>query len=167
MLDIALNHSEELKQKFRSIWFKEKYKYWANANYYTEWEAQQNTWEEHQITSIKDGKVIGYIAYGIDRSSDVVRGLNIINFQNETSMTFSMDLGIALRNIFEKYKFRKLCFSVIIGNPIEKAYDKLCQKYGGRIVGIQKSNVKLIDGDFYDEKLYEIFLEDYKKIRSK
>jgi|WetSurMetagenome_2_1015567.scaffolds.fasta_scaffold124309_3 hypothetical protein len=56
-------------------------------------------------------------------------------------------------NIAKKY--------VVIGNYIESTYDKICKKYGGRIVGIQSSEVKLIDGYHYDLKLYEILKEDY------
>ena len=69
--------------------------------------------------------------------------------------------GQALKDIFEKFHFRKLIFSVVIGNPIEKTYDRMIQKYGGRIVGIQRQQVKLIDGQFYDVKMYEILSDDY------
>lgn len=47
-----------------------------------------------------------------------------------------MDLGQALQDIFEKFKFRKLTFCVVVGNPIEKSYDKMINKYNGRIIGI-------------------------------
>ena len=68
-----------------------------------------------------------------------------------------------LIDIFEKYNFRKLSFYVVVGNPIEKSYDKMCERYGGRIVGVKRKNTRLIDGKYYDEKLYEILKEDYMK----
>ena len=104
--------------------------------------------------------MIGYIGYHIDRSAEVVDVLNIINFP-ENRVVFGMDAGQALKDIFEKFNFRKLVFMVVIGNPIEKSYDKMIQRYGGRVVGIQKQQTKLIDGKFYDVKLYEILAEDY------
>lgn len=161
MLDVAINHTEELKSKFFSIWFKERYKYWVNSNYYEEFEIAKNTWNNHQFVSMRDDKIIGYIGYSLDRASDFVCGLSIINFEGKASWTFSIDLGNALVDIFEKYNFRKLCFSVVVGNSIEKTYDKLCKKYGGRIVGVQREHTRLIDGKFCDEKLYEILREDY------
>lgn len=82
-------------------------------------------------------------------------------------MVFAADMGHAIRDIFEKYQFRKLCFSVVVGNPIESSYNKMCLKYSGRIVGIRKKNARLIDGNFYDEKLYEIFKEDYINAKSR
>ena len=60
-----------------------------------------------------------------------------------------------------KYNFRKIEFTVIVGNPIEKMFDKYIGKYGGRIVGIGKESVKLPDNLFYDSKLYEIFKVDF------
>ena len=52
-------------------------------------------------------------------------------------------------------------FSVVIGNPIEESYDKMIAKYGGRIIGIYKEDVKLTDGEYYDLKTYEILASEY------
>ena len=164
MLDIAINYVEQVKQKFRSTWFKERYKYWTATNYSEEWNPIESTWVDHQIVSVRNGEVIGYNGYGIDRASgDLVHNLNIINFEEKPSITFARDLGQVLIDIFEKYNFRKLSFYVVVGNPIEKSYDKMCERYGGRIVGVKRKNTRLIDGKYYDEKLYEIFKEDYMK----
>lgn len=161
MLDLAIKYQDQVISKFRDTWFKDKYKYFNNANYFEDWVIKDSTWTNHQFVSVRNGEVIGYIGYNIDRSWDLVNDLAIINFEDSPSMVFAADMGHAIRDIFEKYQFRKLCFSVIVGNPIEKAYDKMCLKYGGRIAGIRKKNARLIDGNFYDEKLYEIFREDY------
>lgn len=161
MLDLAINHEEELQKKFRSTWFSEKYKFWTCTNYHEDYQIAENTWDNHQFVSLdSSGEVIGYIGYEIDRAYDVVNGLNIINFTDD-KITFGIDVGNALRDIFEKFHFRKLTFTVIIGNPIEKTYDRLIEKYHGRIVGIQKKQVRLIDGEFYDRKLYEVFRDEY------
>jgi DNA polymerase-3 subunit alpha len=49
----------------------------------------------------------------------------------------------------------------------EKVVEYLMKKYGGRVVGTYKQQVKLIDNKFYDEKIYEIFREDYMKATGK
>lgn len=105
-------------------------------------------------------EVIGYIAYDVARGDNSVSGLRIINFSDNKAV-FGVDLVKALKDIFEKYKFRKLNFNVVIGNPIEKSYDKMIKKYGGRIIGTYKEDVKLIDGEYYDTKLYEILASEY------
>lgn len=161
MLDLALNHEEELKKKFRGIWFSEKYKFWTCANYYEERALKENTWDGHQFVSLdNNGDVIGYIGYEIDRVNDLVDGLSIINF-TENKIIFGIDVGNALIDIFEKFHFRKINFCVVIGNPIEKTYDRMTEKYHGKVVGIQRKQVRLFDGKYYDMKMYEILLSDY------
>jgi RimJ/RimL family protein N-acetyltransferase len=110
-----------------------------------------------------NGEIIGAIGYCILRDTESVCGLGIINFTDDPA--FCRDVLHAVRDIFERYNFRKLSFCVVIGNPIEKAYDKLALKYGGRIVGVERQETKLCDNKYYDVKRYEILRDDY--IRSK
>ena len=162
MLDVAIRYQDQLVDKFRSVWLKERYKFWAGTSYFDDWQPINSTWVDHQFVSIRNGKIIGYIGYGINRSDgDIAHDLNIINFEDDPSMTFAMDLGKALTDIFEKYNFRKLNFYVIVGNPAEKAYDKMIKRYGGRVVGYRKENTRLFDGKYYDDKLYEVMREEY------
>lgn len=170
MLDVAIRYQEQLTDKFRSVWLKEKYKYWAGSTYFDDWEPIKNTWVDHQFVSIRNGEIIGYIGYSINRADgDVAHELNIVNFEEKPSITFSLDLGQALTDIFEKYNLRKLNFYVIVGNPAEKAYDKMIERYGGRVVGYRRKNKRLFDGKYYDDKLYEVMREDYfaRKARDK
>lgn len=162
MLDVAIRYQDQLIDKFRSVWLKERYKFWTGTSYFDDWQPINSTWVDHQFVSIRNGEIIGYIGYVINRADgDIAHNLNIINFEDEPSMTFARDLGQALMDIFEKYNFRKLNFCVIVGNPSEKAYDKMIKRYGGRVVGYRKENARLFDGKYYDEKLYEVMREDY------
>lgn len=108
-----------------------------------------STWGRHQFVSIKNNEIIGYISYSVNRRCNYAHSLSIMNFTDD-KMTFGMDIGQALQDIFEKYNFSKLNFCVVIGNPIEKSYDKMIKKYNGRIVGIFKNDVKLIDKKYGD-----------------
>lgn len=168
MLKPAILYSDDLIHKFRKVWFEDKYKFWNNTSYFDDWNPSDTTWTNHQFASVDDNIVIGYIGYSIDRADgDIVNNLNIINFENKPSTTFAADMKQAITDIFEKYNFRKLNFTVVIGNPVEKHYDRLIKRYGGRIVGVRKQNCRLIDGKYYDEKLYEIMRDDYFKSRGK
>lgn len=161
IIDVAIMYKEQLQRKFQGIWFIDKYKYWNFDNYYQDFVPDTESWNRHQFVSVnKNGEILGYIGYSVDRQSHMAYGLNIINFTDD-KITFGIDLGQALIDIFDKFKFRKLRFSVIVGNPVEKSYDKMVQKYGGRIVGIYYKEQQLIDGEIYDQKLYEILRENY------
>lgn len=160
MLEPAIKYKDQLEKLQYDIWFNDKYKYWNCDTYYDTMKIDEDTWNRHQFVSVVNGRVIGYISYNVSRSDNSAHTLSILNFSDNKAV-FGMDLGQALKDIFEKYKFRKLKFCVVVGNPIEKSYDKMIEKYGGRIVGTYKKDVKLIEGEYYDRKLYEIFAEEY------
>lgn len=162
MLEPAIKYRDQLEKLQYNIWFNDKYKYWNCSAYYETMKIDEDTWNKHQFVSVLHGKVIGYISYNISRNENNVHTLSIMNF-TDNKITFGVDLGHALRDIFEKYHFNKLNFCVVIGNPIEESYDKMIKKYGGRIVGTYKDDVKLIDGKYCDRKLYEIFASEYFK----
>jgi RimJ/RimL family protein N-acetyltransferase len=144
-------------------WYDDKYKFYHGTSWCKSKDISENNWEDRLFVSLnKSDDILGLIGYHIDRANDYIDCLWIINF-SEDKVTFGRDVGKTLDDIFTKYNFRKLAFSVIVGNPIEKSYDKLIHKYGGKIVGTYKENVKLMDNKYYDEKLYEIFREDYMK----
>jgi hypothetical protein len=164
MLDIALKHKEELQKLHINLWHNDKYKYY---NYRCYWDLptfRESTLDGHDFVSLNSkGEIIGAIGYCILRDTESVCGFGIINFTDDLS--FGKDVFQAIRDIFEKYNFRKLSFLVVIGNPIEKTYDRLVAKYGGRIVGIEKQDTKLCDNKYYDVKRYEILREDYMKAK--
>lgn len=163
MLDLALNHEEDVVQKLRSTWFKEKYKFHSFGQGYDDIELEKNTWNAHQFVSLNSyGEVLGLINYSIDRTLNMVSNFALVNFSDkENNITFGVDTLVAVRDIFEKFNFRKMNFEVIVGNPAERHYDRIINKYGGRIVGIRLAEVKLYDGVYYDTKLYEISKESY------
>ena len=160
MLEPAIKYKDQLEKLQYDIWFQEKYKYWNCSVYYEAINIDINTWDKHQFVSVVNGNVIGYIGYNISREDNSTYSLSILNFTDD-KISFGMDLGQALKDIFEKYHFRKLNFNVVVGNPIEKSYDKMIKKYGGRIIGTKKEDVKLIDGEYYDKKMYEILAIEY------
>jgi RimJ/RimL family protein N-acetyltransferase len=109
-------------------------------------------------------EIVGYIGYAIKRAENYVHGLHIVHFGGKDAkggFIFGRDVMTALRDIFDKFGFTKIVFTVAIGNPAEKIYDRLAKRYGGRIVGIYRKETRLIDSKFYDVKAYEILAEEY------
>lgn len=161
MIDLAINHVEELQKLYMGIWYDEKYKYWNDCDYHTELTISTSTESINQFVSLNNnGEVIGYIAYNINRALNYTHGFNIINFTDD-KLTFGIDCKKVVVDIFERFKFRKLQFYVFVGNPIERHYDKMVTRVGGRIVGYFKDEIRLTDGQYYDMKYYEIMRDDY------
>jgi len=162
MIDIANKYESELKDLFYGTWYDEKYKFYGDG-YNNEYVKSESNWNQCEFVS-KDsnGSIIGYITYQLNRVNESVTSIAIINFTNN-KITFGLDLFHVLNDLFIKYNVRKISFTITVGNPIEKMYDKFILKYGGRIVGIKKEETMLYDGQFYDNKIYEIFKTDYLK----
>lgn len=169
MIDLALNYEEELQRKFRETWFVDKYKYYHNGVYYDDFKLSNNTWDNHQFVVLnKKGEVTGFISYEVNRQVNCVNSLGIINFSDDSN-TFASALLKVIDDIFVKFKFDKLVFHVVVGNPAENHYDSLVSRIGGRIVGKFTNDTKLIDGNLYDTKFYEVTKSDYlnKTIKGK
>lgn len=167
MLDLAIKYENKLKELFANVVFDKKYMFYNGVSYYDAYESSKSTWNMHEFVSIdSSGEVIGYIKYSVARDSLTCGGLSIINF-SDNKVIFGMDVMTCLDEIFTKFQFRKLSYSVYVGNPVEKTYDRLTKLYGGRIVGTRLQECKLMDGNYYDLKLYEISKEDYLERKRK
>lgn len=166
-MEIAQKYKEQLQRKMLDVWYNDKYKYWNADTFFSEFKVSEDSWNMHQFVCVggMEGpdELVGYIGYSINRRTNNCHSLSAINFSDYKSdkTTFGLTLGRVVCDIFEKFHFNKLNFSVIVGNPIEESYDKMIEKYGGRIVGYFRDEVKLHDGTYCDEKLYEITSEQY------
>ena len=167
MLDFAIKYKDKLQPMFVDTWYKEKYKYYQYTTHCNTPEFKDSTWDYHDYVSLdSQGNIIGNLYYRVDRVTENVSNLCIINF-SDNEVIFAKDLLQVIKDIFEKFNFNKLSFSVVIGNPAEKGYDKLIQKYNGRIVGIKEKETKLFDNNYYDVKCYEILKENYLRSKNK
>jgi len=161
MIKPAILYENELKELFYSTWFDSKYDYYNYGIYHPEFKAEREDWSKHQFAIVDNrDNVIGYIGYSIDRPLNAVYGLQIINF-SDNILVFGADLKRILVNIFEKYNFNKINFSAAIDNPISKKYDRIIERYGGRVVGYKKDEAITNDGELHDVKIYEITRKDY------
>ena len=167
MLDNAFKYEEEIKTKMLDTWYDDKYKYFHASTYHNVYGLPDSDVNCREFVSLDSkGNLLGIIGYEVNRDYDLAMNFGAINF-SDNKITFGMDLAQVIDDIFCKFNMRKLEFNVIVGNPIEKSYDKCINKYGGRIVGIRRQHSKLIDNKYYDDKIYELFREDYIKARNK
>jgi hypothetical protein len=164
MLEYAKKYEDKLQGLFFDIAFDPFYKFWQSVNYRGTFELPKDTWTANNFVSIYEGNILGITGYQIRRVENAVYGLYIVHFGGPEAphrYVFGKDVMTAIKDIFEKYHFNKLNFTVVQGNPIEKTYDKLIKRYNGRIVGIREQESTLIDGRLYDVKEYEILAEKY------
>jgi RimJ/RimL family protein N-acetyltransferase len=167
LLDVASKsiYKSKIEDMYKDTFYDEKYKFFHDDNYRDGRELPDSDWQRRTFVSLdNNGNILGIISYSFNRCADFVSNFGIINF-SDNKVVFGRDVAQAFEEIFTKYNHRKITFSVVVGNPIERSYDRLMEKYGGRIVGTYKQHVKLIDNKYYDSKLYEIFREDFMEAR--
>jgi len=164
MLKLAYPYQEQLNKAYQQIIFKDKYKYFNLSNYWNyEMELDKDSWNSVQMVSVdKNDNILGYLSASFSRPANKVSSIGVMNF-HDMNITFSKDFYEFLNSLFLTYDFHKIEWSVVIGNPAEKMYDKIINKYGGRVVGVYKESTRLQDGKYYDVKDYEIFKRDYER----
>ncbi len=117
---------------------------------------EESDWSEAQYVSLNTkNEVTGFFYFSFNRATMIITGIGLISFIKSNNPVLLRSLNSKLLELF-KYGFRKANFSVIVGNPIEKSYDKWVKYMKGRIVGTYYQDVKLVDGKYYDKKWYEI-----------
>jgi len=161
MLVAAKAYEAELTKKVASIALDPYYKFWHSSYPDTEAKVDDSFWTNIQCVSVHNGEVIGYLKAHIDRPGNYVSSLSCVHFPDRepTKMVFGMDLRRFMRYLLDDLGMPKISWTVYRGNPVEKHYDRLIKKMGGRIVGIEKYAVKL-GKEWYDSKQYE-FINDY------
>ena len=166
MLKPAIHYADILPKLYQSIWFNDKYKYY---NYNTTWRnfnVSDRSDDWHEFASVdSQGNVLGLISYYVVRCVPKAQSFGTLSFKSG-SVIFGRDLLQSIDDIFVKFGLHKLDFSVVIGNPIEKTYDRLCEKYGGEILCIERDETRLQDNKLYDVKRYTITRENYLKKKS-
>jgi hypothetical protein len=164
MLEYAKKHEDKLRKLFLDIAFDPFYQFEQCANYRETFELPKGTWDSHHFVSVYKDNILGMIGYQIRRVENSVDGLHILHFGGRDAphrYIFGKDIMTAIKDIFKTFRFNKLNFTVVIGNPVEKTYDKLINRYNGRIVGIKEQETRLIDGRLYDVKEYEILADGF------
>lgn len=161
MLRPALEYESTLRNKvINKIWFDERYKYF-NRGWEELFELKETTWEYHQFVSVnKQGNVCGFLSYRVDRATRNIDSFNAVSFF-EDKITFAQDIATAIHEIFTKFRFHKMIYGVVCGNPVERTYQKFADKCNGRLAAVYRDDALLYNGQRADVKVFEIMRSEY------
>lgn len=160
MLALAIQYGEQLQECYRNTLMDDEYRFYSQGIRPYFIPLDNDDARKLQYVSIGPyGNVLGYFECNLNRDTNVAYNFNTMRFVKEHSLEFSRDLyRFMIDTVFVRYGVDKIVFNVIIGNPVEGFYDGLCSKYGGRIVGTFKRDVR-INGEMHDVKYYELLRE--------
>lgn len=168
MLDFAYYHQPELQEALKRSHTDRKFQYWRTGIHHDYViNVAEDSWSQLQMVSVKDNKVLGYFACSFQRDTKAAFGVQAVNFSHKNDIVFSRDFFAFIDNLFEVYACNKIDFKVLVGNPIERSYDRFIARHNGRVVGYYKDEFSLLDGSLHDAKIYEIMREDYTAKRKK
>lgn len=122
----------------------------------------QTTENQIQCVSVNSNrKLCGFFGAVRNRDINGIREIYVINFV-ENSIQFASDFYRFMWMLDHRYGFDKCNFSVVTGTDQEKMYDKYVAKRGGRVVGVFKNHVRLLNGEIRDVKYYEVTRDEIK-----
>lgn len=153
----------QIKRKMWEIWYDEKYQYYFGGNWRSDLSLADNNSDYPKrafaVLNNRD-ELIGYISYSVDNELRIAQWFGAINFSDD-KLTFGRALRQVIEDCFLKFGMEVVEWYVICGNPIERSYDRMCEKLGGRIVGIRHRRALDMAGNVHNDKSYEILREDF------
>lgn len=113
---------------------------------------------QYAIVNSKE-EVMGYLDYYIDWYSSCACRFGLISFdRGRGNAVIGKDLFNEMNKLIHDYKLHRIEWRMIGGNPIEKSYDKFCNKYNGT-KHVLKDVIKDKYGKYHDDIIYEIINE--------
>lgn len=169
MLKPAILFKEKLEKLFAAEIYTEKYFYYCGYGYDFELpviEAQSNNYQwaiTEPIDNFTD-KVIGYLAYRINPTTDDVYNFGLYSF-DEGNQTVIRDTFEKLEELVKEH--HRVEWRVIDGNHAKRGYDAFCKKHNGNSVclhdvtkdlPLNRQEVLVSIGEFVSE---DVFDEDF------
>ena len=105
------------------------------------------------IVDSKD-KLIGYVSYRIDWYSSQAHNFGLMSFDRGNPLIGKELFGI-MTNLIENLKLHRIEWYMVSGNPVERSYDKFCEKYNGRKITLRDTFKDRL-GIYHDSITYEI-----------
>lgn len=158
MLVPAILHKDEIRKKLM------EYNYTEDMTYYTGYLGnslpkidEENDGSLYQYAIVDNGKLIGYFTYQVDWYCSCALCFGLFSFDRNNKI-IGLDIYRELRKIINNYHIHRLEWRMVGGNPVEKHYDRFCQKYHGRKF-IFTDTFKDRYGKYHNDVIYEIIFK--------
>lgn len=172
MLKFAKLYEKELTQLYYNNITDVKYQ-WINCNYNGALEINNDDWNTIQRVSLDNetSNIIGFLEGRVVRSCNKISELLIFSNANTLREYKIFEADLLDYMIYLLTNFRKLEFSVVVGNPVRKKYHQFLKVVGGRVIGTYTKSCR-INGQLYDDERYELIstpevISKVKELRSR
>lgn len=110
----------------------------------------------------EDKHLLGFFSYHIDWYSSCAHWFGLFAFDRGSSLV-GFDVYKELEKLIHQYHLHRIEWRMIGGNPVERHYDKFCQKYNGKKFVLTDAT-KDRYGNYHDDVIYEIILPNFSKL---
>ena len=158
MLVPAILYKDEIHKKFM------EYGYTEDMTYYTGWLGcyppninTENDGNGYDYAIIDNNKLIGYFSYRVDWYVSCAHQFGLFSFDRGNGI-IGLDVYRELKKLINDYHLHRIEWRMIGGNPVERHYDKFCNKYNGK-KHILTDAVRDRQRKYHDDVIYEIILK--------
>lgn len=165
MLKPAILYKEQITRRFREYYYTEDLFYESGDmdNWTPEIAENPQAWNRQYAIVDNDDNLIGYLSYAINWYSDEVSRFSLFSFDRGNSI-IGFDLLTELERLVNKH--RRIEWRMVGGNPVERHYDKFCERHNGN-KHILKQAIRDSNGNYRDYMIYEILNQTEILRRSK
>lgn len=161
MLALAIQYAPQLQECYQKTLTDENYRHYMHGirRYFIPIEPDDSNKLQYVSLGVY-GNLLGLFECCLNRDTMTASEVTAIRFTPGYDPEFAADMyRFVVDVIYKQYGMNRVIFNVIIGNKAEKLYDRICERYDGRIVGTFTNEVRLFDGKLYDVKYYEMLRE--------
>ena len=159
MIKPAKIYETELNTKLQGTMLDPYYKWWHMTYKDAIITVESTFWSKTQIVGVHDGKVTSYFSAIWDRPGNYVDNFICANFCRDHKVWFAADMKAVFNYLINEENAKKIRWVCVKNNPINKSYEKLVKKFGGRIIGTERYGAHCC-GHNYDLVYYE-WINDY------
>ena len=158
MLVPAILYKDELARAFHT------YDYSDDMMYYTGWlgnyeanfsESENDCYYKYAI--VDNDKLIGYFGYYVNWYNSCVSGIGLFSFDRGNPVV-GLNVMDELHKLINDYHIHRIEWRMTGGNPVEKHYDKFCEKFHGKKF-VFTDCFKDRTGKYHDDVMYEIVFD--------
>lgn len=159
MLVPAVLYKEEIKRKIL------EYKYTNDMMYYSGWlgdsipniddDSEDNCTVQYAI--VDGDNLIGYFTYMMDWYTSCASCFGLFSFDRGNKI-IGLDVRREMEKIIKEYNVHRISWSMVSGNPVERHYDRFCDKYGGKKFVLTDA-IRDRAGNYHDDVIYEIIFQ--------
>ena len=156
MLIPAILKKDEILEAFKKYYYTDDMMYETGGmgNWLPDIQEETNGDKFQYAIVDSDEELIGFLSYTVDWYSSCAYNFGLISF-NRGNPTTGRDLFNELTKLINEYKLHRIEWKMVGGNPVEKSYDKFCNKFNGT-KHVFKDVMKDKFGKYHDSIIYEI-----------